>query len=90
MIINETVFIELIADNGKILVNGDIKATKITLPLGSDYSSWIEREETDNTNFILSLSNLGIAEETVNNILNEITNLSERDRLRLLFGITPQ
>ena len=56
MIINNNEFyIEIIPDSGKELYNEelDISTNKVTFPLGSDISKWIERdiiiEENDNT-----------------------------------------
>ena len=47
MIVNTTEhFIEILAEDGKELYNKemDISTNRVTMPLGSDYSTWVERE----------------------------------------------
>ena len=38
-------FIHITAEIGKELVNGDIRAKEIYVPLDGDYSMWIEEDE---------------------------------------------
>lgn len=38
-------FIHVIADNGKLLTNGEIEAKEIFAPLNSDITMWIEIDE---------------------------------------------
>jgi hypothetical protein len=48
---NETTYIDLIADEGMELYNGEVATNRISAPLGTDLSEWIEREiviEEDN------------------------------------------
>jgi hypothetical protein len=47
----EDLFIDIIADEGMELWNGETATNRISAPLGSDISGWIEREiviEEDN------------------------------------------
>jgi len=44
MIQTETDFIELIAEQGFELVNGEAVTNRVTLPLDSDISQWTERQ----------------------------------------------
>ena len=39
-------FIKVTSDEGKELVNGDIRTKQIIVPLDGDYSMWIEEDET--------------------------------------------
>lgn len=38
-------FIKVTSDEGKELVNGDIRTKQIIVPLDGDYSMWIEENE---------------------------------------------
>ncbi|HRB72620.1 hypothetical protein [Flavobacterium sp. WV_118_3] len=45
MITNTTeFFIEIIAEEGRELFNGEQVANRVTAPVGTDLSDWIERE----------------------------------------------
>lgn len=47
MITNTTeFFVEIIAEEGKELFNGEQTTNRVTAPLGSDLSDWIERAIT--------------------------------------------
>ena len=38
-------YIQVIADPGKQLVNGEIRVKEISVPLNGDYSMWTEEDE---------------------------------------------
>ena len=38
-------YIQVIADPGKQLVNGEIRVKEISVPLDGDYSMWAEEDE---------------------------------------------
>ena len=38
-------YIQIIADSGKQLVNKDIRVKEISVPIGGDYSMWVEEDE---------------------------------------------
>ena len=38
-------FIHIIADNGKLLTNGEVETKEIFAPLDSDITNWVEIDE---------------------------------------------
>jgi hypothetical protein len=44
MTILESTFIDLFAEEGKELWNGEVATNRVSMPLGTDYSVWIERD----------------------------------------------
>ncbi len=43
-------FIELFADEGKELFNGDVACKRVTAPLDADISMWVERDIVEPVN----------------------------------------